>query len=182
MNVNSLLLASITACALVLSPGTAKAQAVKYQITGLFSAERVPDLHAVFEKIPQVKLVGVDFKNAEASFEFDVKKAFPNARPPELVQRLDGLVKAASNHTFGVKPLRTVPRDRLQWIEIPVAGLDCKACCLAAYEAIYQLDGVEQATASFRDRRVTALIDPARTDRGKVEAALKQRGVTLKSP
>ena len=41
-----------------------------------------------------------------------------------------------THHTFGVKPRRTVPRDKLQQVVIPVAGLDCKACCLAAYEAV----------------------------------------------
>ena len=67
-------------------------------------------------------------------------------------------------------------------IEISVAGLDCKACCLAAYEAIYRLEGVEMATASFHEGRVTALTDPEKTDRARLEAALKQRGVTLKMP
>ncbi len=176
------LLTTRTIGAMLLSPELASAQAVKFQVTGLFSADRAQDLHAVFEKIPQVKLVGVDFKNAEASLEFDAKKVFPGAKPQDVVQRLDGLVKEASHHTFGVKPLRTAPRDQLTWIEIPAFGLDCKACCLAAYEAIYKLDGVEQATASFRERRVTALIDPARTDRAKVEAELKRRGVELKAP
>ena len=65
-------------------------------------------------------------------------------------------------------------------VEIPVVGLDCKACCLAAYEAIYKLEGVERATASFKDGLVTAWIDSEKTDRTKLEAALKQRNVTLK--
>jgi hypothetical protein len=37
-----------------------------------------------------------------------------------------------------------VARDTLRPVEIPVAGLDCKACCLAAYEeAALQRIGVE---------------------------------------
>jgi hypothetical protein len=72
--------------------------------------------------------------------------------------------------------------DTLKLIEIPVAGLDCKACCLAAYESIYKLDGVERATASFREGRVTALVDPEKIDRSKLEDALKKRGVQLKAP
>jgi copper chaperone CopZ len=167
-------------CFLILCP--LSAQPVKHQITGLFSTDREADLRAALEKIPDVRLVGIDFPNAEATLDYDAAKAFPNAKPDQIIQRLDGMLKAASNHTFGVKALRTVPREKLKLIEIPVAGLDCKACCLAAYEAVYRLDGVEIATASFREGRVAVWIDPEKTDRAKLEAALKQRGVTLKSP
>lgn len=154
----------------------------KHQVTGLFSTDREQDLRETFKQIPEIHVVSIDFKNAEVTLEYSTKKVFANAKPDEIIQRLDGMVKSASNHTFGVKPLRTVPRDKLRLIEIPVAGLDCKACCLAAYEAVYRLEGVETATASFRDGRVTALIDPKKTDRSKLEAALKQREVAAKSP
>jgi copper chaperone CopZ len=62
-----------------------------------------------------------------------------------------------------------------------VLGLDCKGCCLGAYESIAKIEGVEQATASFKLGLVTALIDPAKTNRAALETALKQRNVTLKS-
>jgi copper chaperone CopZ len=65
---------------------------------------------------------------------------------------------------------------------IPAAGLDCKACCLAAYEAVAAIDGVEQATASFKEGKITALIDPARTDPAKLEDALRKKGVSLGKP
>ena len=39
-----------------------------------------------------------------------------------------------------------VPLAKLKLIEIPVGGLDCKACSLAAYEAIYKIEGVERVT------------------------------------
>jgi hypothetical protein len=113
---------------------------------------------------------------------YDSAKIFPKATPEQVIQRLDSMLKSASSHTFGIKPLRSVPTEKLTLIVIPIAGLDCKACCLVAYEAVYQLAGVERATASFREGRVTALIDPRKTDRTKLEAALKQRGVQLKSP
>jgi copper chaperone CopZ len=155
---------------------------VRYRITGLCSRDRVEDLRAAFAQIAQVKLVAVDFDNAEATVEYAPAKAFPGAKPDQILGRLDGLLRAASRHTFGVKPLCTVPREKLRRVEIPVAGLDCTACSLAAYEAVSKLDGVERATASFREGRVTAWIDPEKTDRAKLEAALKQRGVTLRSP
>lgn len=154
---------------------------VKHQITGLFSTEREADLREAFEKIPDIKLVAIDFVNAEATLEYVPTTIFRTAKSHERIGRLDNLLKSASHHTFGVKPLRSLPREKLQRIEIAVAGLDCKACCLAAYEAVYRLDGVETATASFREGRVTALIDPSKTNRIRLEAALKQRGVDVKA-
>jgi hypothetical protein len=158
-----------------------KLRRVKHRITGLFAREREEDLRAAFRKIDAVKLLALDFERAEATLEYVPAKAFPNAKPHEILARLDQIVKSASNHTFGVKALPSVPREKLLFIEIPVAGLDCKACCLAAYEIVYKLEGVETATASFREGRVTAWIDPTKTNRTRLEAALKQRGVEVKA-
>lgn len=157
-------------------------QPVKHQVTGLFMKDREQDLREAVEKIPKVKLVSIDFPNSEATFEYDPAQVFVGAKPEQFSERFDGLLKAASNHTFGIKPLRSVPLEKLKLIEIPVAGIDCKACCLAAYESVYKLAGVERATASFREGRVTALIDPEKIDRAKLEDALKKRGVQLTAP
>ena len=64
-------------------------------------------------------------------------------------------------------------------IEIPIVGLDCRACSLAVYEMVYRLKGVELATASFKDGKVTALIDPQKTNRTALEMALKSKQVEL---
>jgi copper chaperone CopZ len=64
-------------------------------------------------------------------------------------------------------------------VEIPIVGLDCKACSLAVYEILFRLKGVEQATASFKAGKATALIDPKQIDRAELEMALRQRGVQL---
>lgn len=154
-------------------------QRVKHQITGLFAPERVEDLRAVFEELAGFRLISVDFKTAEAIVEYDPKQVFPGAKPDQIVQRFDQMLRQATHSTFGVKPLRSVPVEKLKLVEIPAAGLDCKACCLGAYEAIYRLKGVERATASFREGRITALIDPELIDRAELEKALKQRGVQL---
>lgn len=80
-------------------------------------------------------------------------------------------------------PLRqTTPRGKLTEVVIPVAGLDCKACCLAAYEAVAGIDGVVRATARFKDGRVTVTIDPAKTDRAKLEDALTKKGARVGRP
>lgn len=71
------------------------------------------------------------------------------------------------------------PREKLQFVEIRVVGLDCLACGLGAYEAVQNVEGVETATASFKTGLVTAWIDPEKTDRSKLEEALKQRGVEI---
>ena len=152
----------------------------KHQVTGLFSKDREPDLHETIAKIPGVKLVAIDFKTAEITLEYDAIALFKKAKPEEIVKQLDNLVKNASVRTFGIKPLRTTPADKLTWIEIPAAGLDCKACCLAAYEAINRIDGVEVATASFRDGLITAWIDPTKTSRDALKAVLKKREVDVK--
>jgi copper chaperone CopZ len=154
----------------------------EYQITGLFMPDREKDFREVLATIQHVSLVEIDYKNAEAIFEFIPNKAFPGAKPDQITQEFDNLLKTASHHTFGLKSVRTGPTEKLRWIEIAVVGLDCKACSLAAYEAVYQLEGVEQATASFKYGLVKALIDPEKTNRKKLEEALKKKGVQLKMP
>jgi len=57
--------------------------------------------------------VSIDFKNAEVAVEYVPAKVFPGAKPEQIIQRFDDLLKSASNHTFGIKPLRTLPREKL---------------------------------------------------------------------
>lgn len=178
---------SIVLCCISLFPclaedKPAEAQPVKHRVTGLFSADREADLQLVFkEKMPEIKLVSVDFKNGEATFVYDADKIFSKPNPEQLIERFDNQLRTHTLGTFGIKALCTIPRDKLTLVEIPVVGLDCKGCSLAAYEAIYQIEGVEQATASFKLGLVTAWINAEKTDRTKLESALKQRGVELKA-
>jgi len=175
---------SLAALLLVLSaaPCGAEETEVTFRVTGLFMPSREDDLKEFAKQIPEVTLISVDFKLAEAKFKFDAAKAFPGAKPDKYAERLDNLLRNATRHTMGIRPQSTTPRDKLEFVEIGVVGLDCKACSLACYECVYKLDGVEQATASFKDGLVTAWIDPTKTDKGKLEAALKQRNVQLKTP
>ncbi len=164
----------------VLATVVAEPPTTKVRITGLFAPDREKDLRELFAKWPEFQVVRIDFEFAEAELRFDMENVFPKTKPVEVIAKLQDKVRNASNATFGVKPLSTVSRDKLMRIEIAVAGLDCKACCLGAYEVVANIDGVEQATASFKDGRITALIDPAKTDKSKLKAALKERGVGLK--
>lgn len=160
----------------------AEPQTLKARVTGLFAPDREGDLRQLLEEWPEVTLVSVDFAHAETVLRLDAGKLFPGVKPDQVLARLDEKVRGASHGTFGLKPPSTVPRDKLKRVEIPVVGLDCKACCLAAYESVARIDGVEQATASFKDGLITALINPEKTTRATLEEALKMRRVQLKSP
>ncbi len=121
----------------------------------------------------------MDFDDAEVTVEFAPAKLFPGQKAERVTELVNDRLRQASGHTFE-SPRRTVPREKLQQVVIPAAGLDCKACCLAAYEIVAGVDGVEQATASFKEGRITALIDPARTNAARsLEEALINRGVKV---
>jgi hypothetical protein len=155
----------------------------RYQVIGLFSKERVVDFREAMKAVPKVELVSVDYDKAEAVFRFVPKEAFPHASKPEhYVEHLDNTVRHASTHTIGIKPTRKSPRDRLKWVEVAVSGCYCRACDLALYEITSRVEGVEQAQGTFKEGQVRALIDPTKTDCGKVAAALKKRGVGVKEP
>jgi copper chaperone CopZ len=158
---------------------SAKPQRIKHQITGLFMPEREQDLRDLFEKLPQFKLASVDYANAEVILEYNPAKVWPNEKPERLPELLNNHLRGRSRGSFGAKPLRTTPLEKLKQIEIPVVGLDCKGCSYAAYEMIFKLPGVERATASFKSGKVTALIHPEQTDQSKLEEALKKGGVEI---
>ncbi len=152
---------------------------VKHRVVGLFSPDRQDDLREVMTKLPEVKLMSIDYKHAEAEFAYDAEKLFNRPNPEQLIERFDNLLRSHSAGTFGIKPLCTTPKDKLMLIEIPVLGIDCKGCSLAAYEAISGIEGLAQATVSFKESRVTALIDPEKTNRAAVEEALQKKGVEV---
>jgi hypothetical protein len=62
--------------------------------------------------------------------------------------------------------------DKLERVAIPVVGHDCKGCGLGTYDVVCRIDGVEQATVSFKAGLVTALVQPEKTNRAALEAAL----------
>lgn len=149
-----------------------------YRLYGLFSPDREKDLRSVWDDVPDVKLVGINYGDAEITVEYTPGKAFPGAgKPEQFLQQIDNRIRQATHHTFAIGPRRTIPKEKLQEVVVPIAGLDCKACCLAAYEAVARVDGVDRVTASFKDGKLTALIDPEKMDRAKLEDALKKRNI-----
>ena len=157
----------------------AKSEKFTYRVFGLFAPDREKDLRKAFEELPDLTLVAINFDDAEITVEFDPAKVFPGTKPAEVVDRFNDKLRSVTRYTFGTKPRRTIARDKLEQVVIPVAGLDCKACSLAAYEIVAPIEGVWQATASFKDGRVTALIDPAKTNRAALEDTLRKRGVDV---
>jgi copper chaperone CopZ len=154
---------------------------MKHQVTGLFCPEREQDFKELCaEKLAKYKLVSIDYANAEATFAYDPAKEFPGAKPEQVIERFDNEVRNVSRSTFGIRPMRMKSREELQLAEFLIAGLDCKACSLAVYEILLRQKGVEQATASFKTGKATALFDPQVIDRATLEKSLRERGVTLK--
>jgi hypothetical protein len=156
---------------------------ITLRVIGLFEAERATELDRAVQKIPEVKLMRLDRELAEATLAYDPNcELLKNATPQQLAERINNRVRELTRHTLGLAAASGIPRENLERVEIPIFGLDCQACCLAAYESLVQTEGVEQATASFRRGKAVAWIDPAKTNRESLEKALERRGVTLTPP
>ena len=162
------------------SPAAAEVQSVKHRVTGLYSREREADLREAVKRMAEVTIVAIDFDSAEVTFSYDAVKLFGKVKEKDLIEKFDNLLRVNSTHTFGAKPLTTTPKDKLTRVEISVLGNDCKGCDLSLYEIVGKIDGVEQATASFKEGKVTALIDPAKTNRDALVEMLKKRQVHVK--
>ena len=153
---------------------------VRYRVTGLFQPDLEDDLLEVAKSLDKVKLVAVNYDTTVATFAYDPdSQEFKNTKPDQVRTRIDNLLRNASAGTFTLRPLSDFPREKLQGVRIGVAGLDCKGCAYAAYLAVYDIPGVEQATVSFKDGVVAAWIDPGRTSRAALEAALKKKEIEV---
>jgi copper chaperone CopZ len=156
---------------------------VTLQVTGLFMPERVDDFRKMLKGFPETKLLNIEFKTAKATIAYTANSdLFRGARTEQIIERINNRVRQISGYTLAIKPLSTIPRDKLERVEIPIIGLDCKACSFAVYGILEQIEGVEQATASFHDGLAVAWIDPTKTNRAALEESLKKRGVQLKLP
>jgi len=158
----------------------AEPETFKYRVTGLWDHSREAELKETVSKIAGVTLVEVDFDTSEITLSYDQAKVFQKAKPKEVLERLDNWFRQNSGHTFGVRAVCATPKEKLVRVEIGVLGLDCKGCLLALYDSVAKIEGVEQATASFKESKLTALIDPEKTNKAALEDALKKRNVTLK--
>jgi hypothetical protein len=155
---------------------------VTLRVASLFFPERVDDLRKLLADFPEVRLRSVDYETAIATFAYAAQSdQFRNAKPEQIVERINNRVRQLSQGTFSVKLPSPIPHDRLERVDFPIVGLDCKACSLAVAQILEREEGVEHATASFGEKRATAWIDPLKTNREVLTATLKQRNVTLES-
>ena len=161
----------------------AEAADYSYRVLGLFQQDREIDLRRALEDLPGVSLVNVNYLQGSATFRFDAEALFPGAKKPDqILSQFDQKLRQATRGTFSVTAPSGIERDQLTEIEIQVAGLDCKGCSYGAYLAVNQIEGVENAVASFHDGRVIAWIDAGKTNRETLEAALEKKGVSLVKP
>ena len=172
---------------IILTALSLHAEESKHRIIGLSEPSREQDLREIVKTLPDVQLVSFDYHTTEVTFGYDITKlisGFNAKKPPTseaITKRLDELLRAASQGTFTLKPLATLPPDKMQKIEISVGLLDCKGCRYGAYIAIAKLDGVEHATVNEAGL-LTTWIDPAKTNRAVLEDALKKGRVELQTP
>ncbi|HSI33365.1 MAG TPA: hypothetical protein VK986_07210 [Tepidisphaeraceae bacterium] len=154
---------------LVVGSSAAPAEEVAYRVTGLFSPVRVDDLKEAMRKVEGATLKSVDFATASAVFDIADRRKM-------TIEKLDQELR---KQTFGAKGPLLTPPDKLKEIEIDVVGLDCKGCAYGAYLGVYQIDGVERATVSFKDGKVRALIDTSKTNREALVEGLRKKRVTI---
>jgi copper chaperone CopZ len=161
---------------------------VQYRLRGLFQPDRVDDLRRQGGMLKindrdapaEVRLIDVNYDTAVATFAYDAdSKHFKTRNPQQTQELISNLLRKASRGGFNVYPLCTLKPDQLVQERIAVAGLDCKGCAYGAYRAIAMIDGVERAVVSFKEGHVTAWIDPAKTNRTALIAALKKAQVDV---
>ncbi|MGN6544043.1 MAG: heavy-metal-associated domain-containing protein [Aureliella sp.] len=163
---------------------------VQYRLTGLFQPDRVEDLRRQASALPasdnspvEVRLISVDYDTAVVTFSYDSRSEnFKNRKPEQVLERINQLLRSASRGSFSVFPLSESKLDELQKERIAVAGLDCKGCAYGAYRSIALIDGVQRAVVSFKEGYVTAWIEPNKTSREALFAALEKAQVDVLEP
>ena len=174
-------------CAFVFSMALrAEEQTSTVRVIGISDPSRVEDFCTAVKSVPELQLVSVDGDKATAVLRYEVSAIITKPKPkpedlaPEkILEQINNLVGKASVHTFSVTAPTGVAEDKLTKVEIKVGVLDCKGCRYGAYIVIAKLDGVERATVNSTDRTLTAWIDPAKTNKEALEAALKKARVEL---
>ena len=161
---------------------------VTYRIRGLFCPEREEELRGLWKaELPAIKVLEVDSLSGEATFEFDPVVALgPNAKAAtaeKILSLFNGKVKEASQRKYPRYPswqsvftaVPSSPPETLQYVEIPLEGLDCAACALAFHETLVKFGGVAHAQVSFGDGRAIVLVDPEKFDEFAVRGKLAEQ-------
>ena len=166
---------------LLLSVAAAAAeQTVQYSVRGLFQPDRKVVLMNAAKALENCRLVGVDYDTARATFTYnDETQGFKKAKAEQILQQIDNQIRKLTNHTFMLLQPGAPPDTGLQCIDFTIEGLDCLGCSFGAYSAVAALEGVERATANFHDNRLTAFIDPSKTNREALAEVLKKKEIKV---
>ncbi|MEQ1841215.1 MAG: heavy metal-associated domain-containing protein [Verrucomicrobiales bacterium] len=163
-----------------------QAEEMKVRVYGFSHPERVEDFHKAVSTLPELTLVNVDGDRASATFRYDppvlLGKAKPGPHevtPEKILERINSLLGKASRQTFSVDAPSDLSEDKWVKVEIPVGVLDCKGCRYGAYIAIAKLEGVERASVNSDSLTLSVWIDPTKTNKEALEAALKKARVEL---
>jgi copper chaperone CopZ len=187
---NHFIFSVLAACSIATCAFADEATA-QYRLTGLFQPDRVADLRRQAGTLStgdkdsptEVRLVDVNYDTSVVTFAYDpASKLFKGADAEKVRERISNLVRGASKGAFDVFLLSTLKPGQQQELRIAVAGLDCKGCVYGAYRAVAAIEGVERATVSFKEGRLTAWIDPARTNLEALVAALEKAHVDVIKP
>lgn len=153
---------------------------INVKVNGLFILERVNDFRKMMLEFPEAKLTTIDYKTANATFSYSAEsELFRGAKPEQILERINNRVRKISGYTLSVKPVSAVARDKLERVEIPIIGLDCKACSFGVYGILTSIDGVQRATTSFKLGKAVVWLDPEKTNRQALVEALVKRNVKI---
>jgi copper chaperone CopZ len=149
-------------------------------VRGLFQPDRKVVLLNAAKALENCRLVGVDYDTARATFTYDDEaQGFRKAKPEQVLQQIDNQLRKLTNHTFTLLQPGALPEAGLQRIDFTIEGLDCLGCSYGAYSAVAALEGVDRATASFHDGKLTAFIDPVKTSREALAEVLKKKEIKV---
>ena len=164
----------------------AEEQTTTVRVIGISDPSRVEDFRTAVKSVAELQLVSVDGDKATAVLRYDVSALItkPKPKPADLapakiLEQIDNLIGKASVRTFSVTGPTGIAEDKLTKVEFKVGLLDCKGCRYGAYIAIAKIEGVERAAVDSITRTLTAWIDPAKTNKEALEAALKKARVEL---
>lgn len=178
-------LCCFAACAIA----SAEEVTVQYRLTGLFQPDRVEDLRQQVARVQvgsptdmpaQIRLVDVNYETTVVTLGYDAtSKHFKNVKPEQVRERIQNSLRSISNGGFNIFPLSELKPEQRKEERIAVSGLDCKGCAYGAYRTVAVLNGVERATVNFKEGWLIASIDPARTNRDALIAALEKARFTV---
>jgi len=164
----------------------AEDQTSTYRLVGLFEPSRAEEFRKLLaEELPELKVDRIDFEKAEVTLRYELASLFSDGKVPKgftaekLREKIDQTIRGKSKGTFQITWPSSVAPGQQTRVDIKVGVLDCRGCRFGVYQIVAKIDGVERASVTSDTHVLTAWIDPAKTNREALEAALKKSQVQL---